>query len=70
VVIESELANLQWRKSSHSADNGSCVEATHLTEAIAVRDSKLLTTGDFPHLLLTPTDWAGLLGGIHSGHLT
>ncbi|MEU8260638.1 DUF397 domain-containing protein [Micromonospora sp. NPDC048999] len=29
-----------WRKSSHSGDEGACVEAALLSEAVAVRDSK------------------------------
>ncbi|WP_329409360.1 DUF397 domain-containing protein [Streptomyces sp. NBC_00704] len=35
------LAGIQWRKSSHSGDQGGeCVEVAALPAAIAVRDSK------------------------------
>lgn len=33
-------ADLAWRKSSHSGDQGACVEMATAGEAVAVRDSK------------------------------
>jgi hypothetical protein len=30
----------RWRKSTHSVDNGGCVEVANLEHAVAVRDSK------------------------------
>lgn len=73
-MTTSELSHVRWVKSSRSrhesARPGSCVEVADLTSAVAVRDSKLSTIGDFPHLTVTPDDWTGLLTEIHSGALT
>jgi hypothetical protein len=37
---------------------------------VAIRDSKLDTTGDFPTLSMPATDWAGLLTAIRTGTLS
>lgn len=50
-----------WRKSTRSTQNGQCLEAANLADSIAVRDSKLPTTGDFPTLTMTPDDWTAVL---------
>lgn len=49
----SELARIEWRKSSHSI-NGECVEMAPLTDAVAVRDSKDATG---PVLLFSTGQW-------------
>lgn len=50
---------LRWRKSTHSGDQGACVEVAALpTGAIAVRDSK---NPDGPHLTLTRRAFRALL---------
>lgn len=55
-----------WRKSTRSQGSGNnCVEAgTCPCHGIAIRDSKLPTTGDFPTLSVALIDWAGLLTAI------
>lgn len=58
-----------WRKSTRSASNGNCVEVTPTPSAVAVRDSKLPTSGDFPHLLLDSATWAGFLASVKSGEI-
>lgn len=58
-----------WRKSTRSNNNGNCLEAATVTTTVAVRDSKLPTTGDFPVLTMTRTDWTGLLANLRSGDL-
>jgi uncharacterized protein DUF397 len=46
-----DLTNLNWRKASHSGENGGdCVELANVAGVVAVRDSK---DPDGPVLLLT-----------------
>ncbi|TXS43935.1 DUF397 domain-containing protein [Streptomyces sp. OR43] len=49
---------LAWTKSSHSGDQGNCVEVATRLHAIHVRDSKDLTV---PALTLSPAAWAAFL---------
>ncbi|MGW5673012.1 DUF397 domain-containing protein [Micromonospora sp. NPDC003776] len=44
-----------WRKSSHSGDEGACVEMAPLAAAVAVRDSK---DPAGPLLVFPPAAWA------------
>ncbi|MEV0427271.1 DUF397 domain-containing protein [Micromonospora sp. NPDC050495] len=44
-----------WRKSSHSGDEGACVEMSRLARAVAVRDSK---DPAGPVLVFPPAAWA------------
>ncbi|MFD0560048.1 uncharacterized protein DUF397 [Stackebrandtia endophytica] len=53
---------LRWRKASRSSNGGGqCVEAAADGTQIAIRDSKLDTTGCFPYLAVGATEWKGLL---------
>ncbi|MFJ6195625.1 DUF397 domain-containing protein [Micromonospora sp. NPDC092111] len=54
-TISAALATAAWRKSSHSGDEGACVELAPLPDRIAVRDSKDPTG---PVLLFPPAAWA------------
>ncbi|GAA2165562.1 MULTISPECIES: DUF397 domain-containing protein [Glycomyces] len=58
-----------WRKSSRSGGNGNCVEVAPVATTVAVRDSKLPTSGDFPHLLLDTDTWTGLIAAIKTGDI-
>lgn len=60
----------RWRKSSRSGSTGAnCVEVSGGT-TVAIRDSKLDTTGDFPYLSTSTTEWGSLLSDIRSGRLS
>lgn len=49
-----------WKKSSHSAPNGECVEAARsLSGTVGIRDSK--EPAPAAVLELTKAEWAGLL---------
>jgi|GEM_PF-1221904 len=64
------LHDATYRKSSRSSNNGNCVETAVGSAVVAVRDSKLDTSGDFPYLTVSTSDWSDLLTAIKNGELT
>ena len=69
-----DLSRATWRKSSHSATEGECVEVAALggattgdggaASAIAVRDSK---DPSGPALTFTPDSWSAFLAATKAG---
>ena len=57
---------LQWRKSSHSGNQGgNCVEVAHLPDGgVAVRDSK---DRGGQTLVFTAAEWAAFVAGVRDG---
>ncbi|WP_406243799.1 DUF397 domain-containing protein [Streptomyces anulatus] len=56
-----------WFKSSHSGGNTTeCVEAAHLGEATAIRDSKAAEEGS---LLFRPGVWGPFVSALQDGSL-
>ncbi|MFI7646493.1 DUF397 domain-containing protein [Micromonospora sp. NPDC049460] len=53
------LTAARWHKSSHSGDEGACVEMAMLPGTVAVRDSK---DPSGPALLFPPAAWAVFAG--------
>jgi hypothetical protein len=53
-----------WRKSTHSSNNGSCVEVRRVAAAIEVRDTKDRTG---PVLTFTTDSWQTFVAAIHVG---
>ncbi len=63
-MFDYDLADLAWRKSSFSGQNG-CVEAAPLRDGlIAVRDSKNPQAG---HLVYNALEWQSFLAGVRNG---
>ena len=65
-MTQDPLASATWRKSSRSATQGECVEIAQTPTATGIRDSKNPTGA---YLILTPTQWAGVLTRVKSGEL-
>ncbi|MDX6393695.1 MAG: hypothetical protein QOJ73_4758 [Streptosporangiaceae bacterium] len=64
-MTELDLSRAAWHKSSHSSQDGNCVEvASNLPGAVAVRDSKDLHG---PALIFTPGEWRAFAAGIRGG---
>jgi hypothetical protein len=57
----------RWRKSSHSAANGCCVETCYHDGHIQVRDSK---NPGGPRLTFTPAAWAAFIAAVKDGRIT
>jgi hypothetical protein len=53
-----------WRRSSHSHQNGECVELAALDREIAVRDSK---NPDGPRLVLSQEVWGSFTTAVSQG---
>ena len=58
------LLDANWRKSSYSSNNGSCVEVRRLRSAVEVRDTKDRSGG----VLTFSTDsWRSFVDSVHKG---
>jgi hypothetical protein len=76
-MMTPDLSHAEWRTSSHSGANGSCVEvapvpgagsaAVESAGAIAVRDSK---DRRGPALTFTSRQWRSFAAGIKAGELS
>ncbi len=65
----SMTAYANWIKSSHSAQNGNCLEAALFSaDSIAIRDSKDTTTSRAV-LVFSRSEWRSLLQSIRNGEL-
>jgi Domain of unknown function (DUF397) len=59
-----DLRRAEWRTSTFSGGNGSCVEvASNLPGIIVVRDSK---DRQGPALVFTPDEWTAFLAGVRA----
>lgn len=66
MITSSDLAGATWRKSSRSADTGSCVELAHAEVVFGVRDSK---DAEGPVLALTAEHGFAFLNAIRNDRL-
>jgi Domain of unknown function (DUF397) len=63
-MSNADLSRAVWHKSSHSSQDGNCVEvAANLPGAVAVRDSK---DPDGPVLVVTREQWRGFVAALRS----
>jgi len=59
-----DLSRAVWHKSSHSGQDGNCVEvAANLPGVVAIRDSK---DPGGPVLVVTPEHWRGFVAALRS----
>jgi uncharacterized protein DUF397 len=58
------LLDRNWRKSTYSSTNGSCVEVRRLPEFIEVRDTK---DRNGPVLSFTAESWQDFVSSVHNG---
>jgi Domain of unknown function (DUF397) len=58
------LQDKNWRKSSYSSVNGSCVEVRQLPDVIEVRDTKDRTG---PVLSFSADSWKTFVASVHMG---
>jgi hypothetical protein len=56
---------LAWFTSTRSSGNGNCVEVAHLSDGVAVRDTK--NNGVGPILRFTGPEWDAFLAGAKDG---
>ncbi|MFG3259889.1 DUF397 domain-containing protein [Streptomyces sp. NPDC048172] len=63
----SDLTDAAWRASSYSNGGGNCVEIAHLTDTIAIRDSK---NPHGPALLLATSQFTALVDIARAGECT
>ena len=60
------FADAMWRKSSFSAENGSCVEVALAEQVVGVRDSKKPAHG---HLAVATAPWHAFVGAVKDDRL-
>lgn len=61
MIRQHDAAALVWRKSSHSAANGNCVEVALPAAGVAVRDSKDVTG---PALSFSDDAWTAFVTAV------
>jgi Domain of unknown function (DUF397) len=63
-MSKADLSRAVWHKSSHSGQDGNCVEvAANLAGVVAIRDSK---DPDGPVLVVTREQWRDFLATAHA----
>lgn len=59
--MNTDFTRAPWRKSSYSANQGSCVEVAPVTGMVGVRDTKDRTRG---HLTVPRTAWTAFVRSV------
>jgi hypothetical protein len=57
---------VNWRRSSHCGEAGSCVEVARTSDRVLLRDS---TDPDGPTLVFSHTEWAGFLRALRGDEI-
>jgi Domain of unknown function (DUF397) len=63
-MINQELSDATWFRSSFSGTHGHCVEIAILPDAVVVRDSK---NPNGTTLIFTPDEWEAFVAGAKNG---
>ena len=66
-MSNADLSRAVWHKSSHSSQDGNCVEvAANLPGVVAIRDSK---DPDGPVLVVASEQWRGFVSALRSARV-
>jgi len=70
MIMQVDLTNAVWEKSTFSSGGSNCLEVAHIDGVVALRDSKDVGNPNASVLILSAADWAIARKGIQNGELS